>query len=120
MSDDPTRAQALLPLWGLAGVPEAARTFVERHRAEVERHGRRLAGTPEATGELLQELWGELLTGGANGQPPRLEAARDERVGRIAALVRERLALAESQQGSLLGVFQSELREQLGRFLREP
>jgi len=210
----------------LAGVPEAARTFIERHRAEVERHVRRLAGTPEATGELLQELWVELLTGGADGQPPRLsqyrgrgpldawlrvtivrrgvdltrkkkmvdfeevafdraadhdpelsvlrrrhrdelaaifkdaaaatprdertllrmhyvdgatlndlavvfrtsrsgihrkvEAARDALMGRIAALVRERLALADSQQGSLLGVFQSELREQLGRFLREP
>ena len=209
----------------LTGVRDAQRLFIERHQSEVERHVRRLAGTPEVMAELVQELWTQLLFPGPDGAPPRLaqyrgrgpleawlrvtivrrgvdltrqkksvdfeevaferaaasnpelsvlrrrhrediaaifreaaaatpredrtllkmhyadgatmnelavvfrtsrsgihrkvEGARDALMGRIAALVRERLSLAESQQGSMLAIFQSDLRDQLGRLLRE-
>ena len=49
----------------------------------------------------------------------QLGAIRDAVFERIQKLVRERLKLSDSQQGSMLRIFQSDLREALGQMLRE-
>lgn len=49
----------------------------------------------------------------------QLEAVRDALFARIQVLVRQRLQLSTSQQGSMLRIFQSDMRDALGRFLRD-
>lgn len=49
----------------------------------------------------------------------RLEGVREALMERIARMVRERIRLDDSQQGSMLRIFQSDLRDTLGRLLRE-
>ena len=49
----------------------------------------------------------------------KVESARDMLFETIAALVKQRLRLSLSQQGSLLAIFRSDLRDQLGRMIHD-
>ncbi len=49
----------------------------------------------------------------------RIEAAREALMARIASLVKARMRIDQSQQGSMLQIFQSDLREQLRLMLRD-
>lgn len=49
----------------------------------------------------------------------RLESVRDVLFERIAALVRARLKLSDTQQGSMLRIFHSDLKDELSRLLKE-
>ena len=49
----------------------------------------------------------------------KVESARDVLFETIAALVKQRLRLSVSQQGSLLAIFRSDLRDALGRMIQE-
>lgn len=48
----------------------------------------------------------------------RLDALHEGLMKRVTKLMRERLRLSASQQGSMIRIFQSDLRDALGRFLR--
>ncbi|MFO0744612.1 MAG: sigma-70 family RNA polymerase sigma factor [Myxococcota bacterium] len=69
-------------------------------------------------GSTLNEL-AALFKTSRSSMHRRIETVREQLMARIAELVRQRMRVSVSQQGSMLRIFQSDLRENLGQLLRD-
>ncbi len=113
----------------VADVDPELSTLRRRHKSEiadifreataaVPREDRMLLRLHYVQGSTMAEL-ATLFRTSRSSMHRRIEAIRDELMGRIAALVRRQMRIDASQQGSMLRLFQSDLRDNLRRIMQE-